>query len=278
MTKQSKFIGFTLIELLVVIAIIAILAAILFPVFAKVRDKAREASCSSNLKQLSLAILQYNQDYDETFPVGQHDGLEWSNSPIGHWQQTVAPYIKANGVLGCPSDSTGGKVDGWRGVDCSYAANGVFGWPQAFGWQTARIGVMSVGKLWGSGLKNGDAATNGSISRPTETILIAESYDSERRKVGAAENESNFNRGIIFSGQGWWGSGQIPDPKRVGNWPDGPDGAVSVHHGGDKMANFAFVDGHVKSMRPSQTNPNPPVGGYDSLGEAKSNMWSAIRE
>jgi prepilin-type processing-associated H-X9-DG protein len=141
--------------------------------------------------------------------------------------------------------------------------------------------VMSVGNLWG-GLKNGGGATNGSISRPTDTILIAESYNSDKRNVkpSAAEgNQTNFESGAIFSGQGgWMGDTLIPDPKRAGTWPHGPDGAVSVHHGGNKLANFAFVDGHVKAMRPSDTNPNPPIGGYDSLGEAKSNMWSAIRE
>ena len=76
--------GFTLIELLVVIAIIAILAAILFPVFAKAREKARQISCASNLKQLGLGIIQYNQDNDETYPCNYLDN-------VGSWRYTIYP-------------------------------------------------------------------------------------------------------------------------------------------------------------------------------------------
>jgi len=88
--------GFTLIELLVVIAIIAILAAILFPVFAKAREKARQSSCASNLKQLNLAILQYAQDYDETTPARWFAGG-------GHWFEVTQPYVKNRQLEICPS-------------------------------------------------------------------------------------------------------------------------------------------------------------------------------
>ncbi len=91
--------GFTLIELLVVIAIIAILAAILFPVFAKAREKARQATCVSNLKQLGLAQMQYVQDYDETFPT-----IAWSLSTGPYrFAYVLEPYLKSKGVLKCPS-------------------------------------------------------------------------------------------------------------------------------------------------------------------------------
>ena len=89
--------AFTLIELLVVIAIIAILAAILFPVFAKAREKARQSSCSSNLKQIALSCLQYTQDYDETM-VTYYAGA----SDYG-WEEKVGPYIKNTQVFACPS-------------------------------------------------------------------------------------------------------------------------------------------------------------------------------
>ncbi|MDR3706666.1 MAG: DUF1559 domain-containing protein [Capsulimonadaceae bacterium] len=84
--------AFTLIELLVVIAIIAILAAILFPVFAKAREKARQASCQSNMKQLGIGFVQYVQDYDERFPAATY------------WGSQIYPYEKSTGVFKCPDD------------------------------------------------------------------------------------------------------------------------------------------------------------------------------
>lgn len=106
--------GFTLIELLVVIAIIAILAAILFPVFAKAREKARQASCLSNEKQLDLAMLMYVQDYDERFapecsyPVGG----------LACWRSEIYPYVKNWQVFACPSANNAGSA-----TDSSYAYN-----------------------------------------------------------------------------------------------------------------------------------------------------------
>ena len=117
MSKQK---GFTLIELLVVIAIIAILAAILFPVFQKVRENARRASCTSNLKQLSIAVVQYQQDFDEIMPGSA------VNAALGGWiyftgftafpsptptafdptQGSIYPYVKSKGVYLCPDDSS----------------------------------------------------------------------------------------------------------------------------------------------------------------------------
>lgn len=97
--------GFTLIELLVVIAIIAILAAILFPVFAKAREKARQSSCMSNLKQLALGVLSYVQDYDERMP-SQFGGWVSTNPPHGFGYHLFMPYVKNAQIWRCPSDST----------------------------------------------------------------------------------------------------------------------------------------------------------------------------
>jgi len=103
--------GFTLIELLVVIAIIAILAAILFPVFAQAREKARSSSCLSNQKQIALAFSMYAQDYDETYPpfLDANNTTGTGAQGLFQWEDMVRPYIKSGnvgGILTCPSAST----------------------------------------------------------------------------------------------------------------------------------------------------------------------------
>lgn len=101
--------GFTLIELLVVIAIIAILAAILFPVFARAREKARQSSCLSNVKQVSLAFLMYAQDYDEVMVLALMDNAGTPGNVYGnrrYWQELIEPYMKSRQILRCPSDAT----------------------------------------------------------------------------------------------------------------------------------------------------------------------------
>ena len=104
--------GFTLIELLVVIAIIAILAAILFPVFARAREKARQTSCLSNVKQLMTACLMYVQDYDECFCWGRHD-----TSAMGDWYEKWAPYCANRQIFVCPSRKSGVGYSGGYGYN-----------------------------------------------------------------------------------------------------------------------------------------------------------------
>src|SRR5438045_2520662 len=124
MRSNNRSKGFTLIELLVVIAIIAILAAILFPVFAQAREAARKTSCLSNTKQLGLGVMMYTQDYDEMYPCNN-----WDTPFIGtadndarslvypsamQWMWHIMPYLKNKQILVCPSDPGAGKND-WRG-------------------------------------------------------------------------------------------------------------------------------------------------------------------
>ncbi|HVF85158.1 MAG TPA: DUF1559 domain-containing protein, partial [Abditibacteriaceae bacterium] len=108
MKNQSARRGFTLIELLVVIAIIAILAAILFPAFAKARESARRASCSSNLKQIGLGLMQYTQEYDEKYPHANNFLSDRTTQVT--WAGAIDPYIKSG------DKNNAGRVDGAGGV------------------------------------------------------------------------------------------------------------------------------------------------------------------
>lgn len=131
MTNARRHSAFTLIELLVVIAIIAILAAILFPVFAQAREKARQASCISNTKQYSLATNMYVQDYDETMPMGSYPVN--GNPPtgcIGTYYWAVTPYVKNNQITQCPTEPRALNLAEVVGFPCagsppynSYAVN-----------------------------------------------------------------------------------------------------------------------------------------------------------
>jgi prepilin-type N-terminal cleavage/methylation domain-containing protein/prepilin-type processing-associated H-X9-DG protein len=117
--------GFTLIELLVVIAIIAILAAILFPVFARARENARRASCQSNLKQIGLGIMQYAQDYDEKYPG---DYIPDTSAPLAlvGWYSLVQPYIKSYQIFDCPSrDSAIPNYDGSKFIGAEVTSYGM---------------------------------------------------------------------------------------------------------------------------------------------------------
>jgi len=168
MYKSRNISGFTLIELLVVIAIIAILAAILFPVFAKVREKARQTSCTSNMKQLGLAFMQYSQDNDEMNPSGVYVGA--TSMPIGAgWGGQIYPYVKSSGVYKCPDDSNSTVTDPITTtlVDnpVSYALNiNVAG---------GNVGGMAAGQ-----------------QAPASTVMLCE-VTGAASKFGTAADESN---------------------------------------------------------------------------------------
>jgi prepilin-type N-terminal cleavage/methylation domain-containing protein/prepilin-type processing-associated H-X9-DG protein len=140
--------GFTLIELLVVIAIIAILAAILFPVFAKAREKARQASCLSNVKQIMVGMLSYTQDYDECLPFGSNDpGPASGYTAWGYWQDSIMPYCKNSQLFICPSNKTG-----------TYRSGG-YGWNYPhMPYRTFYGGIVSLGQ----------------VDKPAETMAICD--------------------------------------------------------------------------------------------------------
>jgi prepilin-type N-terminal cleavage/methylation domain-containing protein/prepilin-type processing-associated H-X9-DG protein len=157
--------GFTLIELLVVIAIIAILASILFPVFAQAREKARQASCLSNSKQLGTALLMYVQDYDEEFPSGRYDPTNPNVADYGKgWAGQIYPYTKNAQILKCPDDSTS-----------QTAFNGVTLYPVSY-------------------IYNYNVATHAalaSLAAPANTVVLAEAIGDQANAVVSGELPSS---------------------------------------------------------------------------------------
>ncbi len=161
-----------MIELLVVIAIIAILAAILFPVFARARENARRSSCSSNLKQIGLGILRYTQDYDEMFP-----SRFLGNTAFNSWRRMTYPHTKSTQIYECPSntlnntlanDSTGTLPAGTPLFHISYGING---W--ANGWVAPGNTIACVDDSSGTAIPTGGSLS--SVADSSRTMLVGES-------------------------------------------------------------------------------------------------------
>jgi prepilin-type N-terminal cleavage/methylation domain-containing protein/prepilin-type processing-associated H-X9-DG protein len=149
--------GFTLIELLVVIAIIAILAAILFPVFAKAREKARQSSCLSNVKQIMIGALSYAQDYDEVLPSCWTSSATLYDHP--YWYEKCQAYIKNTQIMYCPSD---------KNLDPGYGMN-----------------YLQFGSATGNGVALGN------VQRPSEVLFMADQTKVHSCCIYASDSAAN---------------------------------------------------------------------------------------
>jgi len=245
--------GFTLIELLVVIAIIAILAAILFPVFAQAREKARTISCLSNTKQLSLGLLQYIQDYDESSPAGAQIPVgqvcAGSRMPGRGWAGEIYPYIKSVQVYKCPNDPTQPDTSVSPAlVPCSYALNMYFA--------------------------NASIAT---LNAPSKTVLLFEvvgnvadvtspnDWRSAAANGGDGGGAGYINYCIPAAGLGKYDTGVMGVPQRfaqAGPWTKTPN--YGRHSNG---ANFGLADGHCKFFLPSRVS-----SGYNGNSDCKQDF------
>jgi prepilin-type N-terminal cleavage/methylation domain-containing protein/prepilin-type processing-associated H-X9-DG protein len=220
--------GFTLIELLVVIAIIAILAAILFPVFAKAREKARQITCASNEKQIGLGFIQYTQDYDERWPVGEETAA--TNYNGAGWAGQIYSYVKSTGIYKCSDDSTsGGTSNNVTTYPVSYAYNSNFA-------------------------PGGNAITNAQLQAPSSTVVLAEAQgaaaavtsfpelSSALSPAGDGLGETSVAASGLQSTTALYETGPIQQQFSTALIP-GYAVLSGLHTGG---SNFLLGDGHVK--------------------------------
>ena len=234
--------GFTLIELLVVIAIIAILAAILFPVFGRARENARRSSCQSNLKQIGLGVIQYRQDYDEFFPLASRP----TANPFFGWADTIQPYLKSTQIYQCPSEPNGpsdlpnaaaatpvvGYTDYWYNAILSWNGNGANATP--FATPVYGTGLNEAALLFASStILAGDGSTNGA-------------------NPGSARYRSNGCGNVVSNATDAPGFANCPAGTRFANIGGLGGAGVQVRHLGG--INLAFTDGHVKWYKGANDN------------------------
>jgi len=251
--------GFTLIELLIVIAIIAILAAILFPAFARARENARRTSCQSNLKQIGLGLIQYIGDYDEVMIPGYSNNA--GDNTDAKWPNLLYPYIKSEAVYDCPSIIGGGNKFGYNKPDNiplgagrfqgSYAMNVAY----FFGGPTRRPPCSS---RHAASVFNVSLA---SIEEPSATVWVGDNASALTRTNGAPTKDM-YEPTIMQSGD------QPPPLLNTTGIETLGEGDVNVTDAAYCFAarhlgtiNILWVDGHVKAMRPADLIQTKNVGG-----------------
>ena len=242
--------AFTLIELLVVIAIIAILAAILFPVFAQARAKARQTSCLSNLKQVGLGILQYTQDYDEAFPLSVvHPTSPPPAGAIVGWADAIQPYIKNRQVFQCPSEPSPAS-------DLAHSAGYTDYW---------------MNKNAGDGQQTLPVLANSAL-----TVLIG---DGGSAGAGVIANSTARYRTNGCNGAG---DATAAGLDRFQPVCGGPGLATNLAGGGwrhSEGASYGFADGHVKWIKNKDAqNSNVIYNGATTFAQSGSNPTFRLRD